>query len=59
MNASTLWRRWRNFLGHGFRFREGVLASPSRRRDLWKGAAFESPSEQLERPIPPSATKGI
>ena len=45
--------------GARVRFREGVLASPGRTRDLWKGATFESPSEQLERLIAPSATKGI
>ena len=35
---------WHSFLGHSLRFRKSVLASPSRTRDLWKGAAFESPS---------------
>ncbi len=42
---SWLWGeplRWHNFFGHSFRFRKGVLASPSRRRGLGKGAAFES-----------------
>ncbi len=34
--------RWHNFFGHSFRFRKGVLASPSRRRGLGKGTAFES-----------------
>jgi hypothetical protein len=36
--------RWHNFFGHSFRFRRSVLASPSRRRGLGKGTAFESPS---------------
>src|SRR6267378_307360 len=36
--------RWHSFFGHSFRFRKSVLASPSRRRGLGKGTAFESPS---------------
>src|SRR5216684_8469776 len=35
---------WHSFFGHSFRFRDSVLASPSRRRGLGKGTAFESPS---------------
>src|SRR6266699_1166508 len=35
---------WHSFFGHSFRFHRSVLASPSRRRDLGKGAALESPS---------------
>src|SRR6266478_4054297 len=35
---------WHSFFGHSFRFRKSVLASPSRRRGLGKGTAFESPS---------------
>src|SRR5229473_223174 len=35
---------WHSFLGHSFRFHKSVLASPSRRRGLGKGTAFESPS---------------
>src|ERR1700687_5257340 len=34
--------RWHSFFGHSFRFRKSVLASPSRRRGLGKGTAFES-----------------
>jgi len=34
--------RWHKLFGHSFRFPKGVLASPSRRRDLGKGTAFES-----------------
>jgi hypothetical protein len=44
---STLWGeplRWHSFFGHSFRFHKSVLASPSRRRGLEKGTAFESPS---------------
>jgi hypothetical protein len=33
---------WHSFFGHSFRFRKSVLASPSRRRGLGKGTAFES-----------------
>ena len=36
--------RWHSFFGHSFRFRKSVLASPSRRKGLGKGTAFESPS---------------
>ena len=36
--------RWHSFFGHSFRFRKSVLVSPSRRRGLGKGTAFESPS---------------
>jgi hypothetical protein len=35
---------WHSFFGHSFRFPKSVLASPSRRRGLGKGTAFESPS---------------
>src|SRR5260370_38622126 len=35
---------WHSFFGHSFRFRDIVLASPSGRRGLGKGTAFESPS---------------
>jgi len=35
---------WHSFFGHSFRFHKSVLASPSRRRGLGKGTAFESPS---------------
>src|SRR6266478_8480037 len=35
---------WHKFFGHSFRFHKGVLVSPSRRRGLGKGTAFESPS---------------
>jgi hypothetical protein len=34
---------WHKLFGHSFRFRKSVLASPSRRRGLGKGTAFESP----------------
>jgi len=34
--------RWHKLFGHSFRFPKGVLASPSRRRGLGKGTAFES-----------------
>jgi hypothetical protein len=34
---------WHSFFGHSFRFHKSVLASPSRRRGLGKGTAFESP----------------
>ncbi len=33
---------WHKLFGHSFRFPKGVLASPSRRRGLGKGTAFES-----------------
>jgi hypothetical protein len=33
---------WHSFFGHSFRFPKNVLASPSRRRGLGKGTAFES-----------------
>ena len=33
---------WHSFFGHSFRFRKSVLVSPSRRRGLGKGTAFES-----------------
>ena len=36
--------RWHKLFGHSFRFPKSVLASPSRRRGLGKGTAFESPS---------------
>src|SRR6266567_1347885 len=32
---------WHSFFGHSFRFHKRVLASPSRRRGLGKGTAFE------------------
>src|SRR6516164_3904482 len=35
---------WHKFFGHSFRFHKGILVSPSRRRGLGKGTAFESPS---------------
>jgi len=35
---------WHSFFGHSLRFCKSVLASPSRRRGLGKGTAFESPS---------------
>ena len=36
--------RWHKLFGHSFRVHKSVLASPSRRRGLGKGTAFESPS---------------
>src|SRR5215472_118839 len=32
---------WHKLFGHSFRFHRGILASPSRRRGLGKGTAFE------------------
>src|SRR6267154_545248 len=34
--------RWHKLSGHSFRFHRRILASPSRRRGLGKGTAFES-----------------
>src|SRR5882762_5762035 len=33
---------WHKLFGHSFRFHRRILASPSRRRGLGKGTAFES-----------------
>src|SRR6266481_9826200 len=44
--------RWHNFLGHSFRFRKSVLASPSRIRGLGKGATSPPSPEKLS--IPPA-----
>ena len=41
--------RWHKLFGHSFRFPKGVLASPSRRRGLGKGTAFESKILRLTR----------
>jgi hypothetical protein len=38
---------WHKLFGHSFRFHKNVLASPSRRRGLGKGTAFESPSPAI------------
>src|SRR6266436_3048860 len=38
---------WHKLFGHSFRFHRRILASPSRRRGLGKGTAFESLSPEV------------
>src|SRR6266436_7560337 len=46
----TIWGEplgWHKLFGHSFRFHRRILASPSRRRGLGKGTAFESLSPEV------------